>query len=168
LDAFRRLCEPHRDSTHEKTRALARAFLNDWEAVWIVVAHLYLPLTNNEAERALRHWVIARRLSHRTRTEQGSRAFALLASVIDTCRRRGSSYLKIGWQWLKHALNKGWQLMACWRLRGGEDPDPARASRRQYETSQRKFKQYKHETIAYATYSTPIQVVEFLNTNYIS
>ena len=63
---------------------------------------------------------------------------------------RGSSYLKIGWQWLKHALSKGWQLIACWRLRGGEDPDPAMASRRQYETSQRKFKQYKYETIAYA------------------
>ena len=39
LEAFRRLCEQHRDSTHEKTRALAREFLNDWEAVWIVVAH---------------------------------------------------------------------------------------------------------------------------------
>jgi hypothetical protein len=64
---------------------------------------------------------------------------------------RGSSYLKIGWQWLKHALSKGWQLIACWRLRGGEDPDPAMASRRQYETSQQKFKQYKCETIAYAT-----------------
>jgi hypothetical protein len=88
LDAFRRLCEQHRDSPHEKTRALAREFLNDWEAVWIVVAHPYLPLTNNEAERALRHWVIARLLSQGTRTEEGSRAFALLASVIDTCRRR--------------------------------------------------------------------------------
>lgn len=88
LDAFRRLCEQHRDSAHEKTRALAREFLNDWEAVWIVVAHPHLPLTNNEAERALRHWVIARLLSQGTRTEQGSRAFALLASVIDTCRRR--------------------------------------------------------------------------------
>jgi transposase len=88
LDAFCRLCEQHRDSAHEKTRALAREFLNDWEAVWIVVAHPYLPLTNNEAERALRHWVIARLLSQGTRTEQGSRAFALLASVIDTCRRR--------------------------------------------------------------------------------
>lgn len=88
LDAFRRLCEKHQDSAHEKTRALAREFLNDWEAFWIVVAHPYLPLTNNEAERALRHWVIARLLSQGTRTEQGSRAFALLASVIDTCRRR--------------------------------------------------------------------------------
>jgi acyl-CoA synthetase (AMP-forming)/AMP-acid ligase II len=42
-------------------------------------------------------------------------------------------------------------LIACWRLRDGEDPDPAMASRRQYETSQQKFKQYKYETIAYAT-----------------
>jgi hypothetical protein len=88
LDAFARLCEQHRDSAHEKTRALAREFLNDWEAIWIVVAHPHLPLTNNEAERALRHWVIARRISQGTRTEQGSRVVALLASVIDTCRKR--------------------------------------------------------------------------------
>ena len=88
LESFRRLCEKHQDSAHEKTRALAREFLNDWEAFWIVVAHPYLPLTNNEAERALRHWVIARLLSQGTRSEQGTRAFALLASVIDTCRRR--------------------------------------------------------------------------------
>jgi hypothetical protein len=88
LDEFKRLCESHRDSAHNKTRALAREFLNDWEAIWIVVAHPYLPLTNNEAERALRHWVIARRISQGTRTEQGSRAVSLLASVIETCRKR--------------------------------------------------------------------------------
>lgn len=88
LDAFAQLCEQHRDSAHEKTRALAREFLNDWEAIWIVVAHPHLPLTNNESERALRHWVIARRISQGTRTEQGSRVVALLASVIDTCRKR--------------------------------------------------------------------------------
>jgi hypothetical protein len=100
LEAFRRLCEQHRDSRHEKTRALAREFLNDWEAVWIVVAHPYLPLTNNEAERALRHWVIARLLSQGTRTEQGSRAFALLASIIDTCRRRNL----LPWPYLAHVI----------------------------------------------------------------
>ncbi len=88
LDAFARLCEQHRDSAHEKTGALAREFLNDREAIRIVVAHPHLPLTNNEAERALRHWVIARRISQGTRTEQGSRVVALLASVIDTCRKR--------------------------------------------------------------------------------
>jgi hypothetical protein len=89
LETFRILCEQHRDSAHEKTRALAREFLNDWDAIWIVLKYPYLPITNNEAERALRHWVIARRISQGTRTEQGSRAFALLASVIETCRQRG-------------------------------------------------------------------------------
>ena len=88
LEGFRALCERHRDSPHGKTRALAREFLNDWDAVWIVLAHPHLPLTNNEAERALRHWVILRRISNGTRTEQGSRALALLASVIETCRKR--------------------------------------------------------------------------------
>lgn len=89
LDAFRSLCEQHYDCAHEKTRALAREFLNDWEAIWIVLSHPHLPLTNNEAERALRHWVIARRISHGTRTPEGSRALGLLASVIETCRKRG-------------------------------------------------------------------------------
>ena len=88
LETFRLRCEQHRDASHEKTRALAREFLNDWAAIWAVLAHPHLPLTNNEAERLLRHWVILRRTSHGTRTAQGSRALALLASVIETCRQR--------------------------------------------------------------------------------
>ena len=57
----------------------------------VVLDHPDLPLTNNEAERALRHWVIARRISLGTRTAQGTRAFAYLASVIETCRKRAAS-----------------------------------------------------------------------------
>jgi len=49
------------------------------------------PLTHNDAARALRHGVIARTIGHGTRTATGSRVFALLASVIDTCRQRGHS-----------------------------------------------------------------------------
>lgn len=55
---------------------------------------------NNVAERALRHWVIARKISHGTRTPVGSRVFALLASVIDTCRQRGHS----PWRTLERAI----------------------------------------------------------------
>ena len=88
LAAFKQLCEQHRNSTHDKTRELAREFLNDWDAFWVVLQYPFLPLTNNEAERALRHWVIARQISQGTRTEQGTRAFGLLASVIETCRKR--------------------------------------------------------------------------------
>jgi hypothetical protein len=79
------------DCRHEKTGALARELLNDWDTFWVVLDHPELPLSNNEAERALRHWVIARRIGMGTRTAQGTRAFALLASVIETCRKRAAS-----------------------------------------------------------------------------
>jgi hypothetical protein len=69
----------------------------------------HLPLSNNVAEQALRHWVISRYISHGTRSEAGSRAFAFLASVIETCRRRGAST----WQYLRTvigAARRGLQL----------------------------------------------------------
>ena len=88
---LRALCEQHRDDSNDKLRALAREFLLDWDVILRQVSEPQLPLTNNAAEQALRHWVIARRISMGTRSESGSRAFALLASVIETCRKRSTS-----------------------------------------------------------------------------
>jgi len=85
-----------------KVRALAHELLNDWDTFWVILEHPHLPLTNNEAERALRHWVIVRRASQGTRTEQGSRVLALLASVIDTCRKRAVS----PWPYLAEVLRQ--------------------------------------------------------------
>ena len=73
---------------HEKLKALANEILSDWDAVIAAMNNLNLPLTNNEAERALRHAVIARRISHGTRTNEGSIAYSCLLSVIETCRLR--------------------------------------------------------------------------------
>ena len=39
------------------------------------------------------------------------------------------SYLKIGWNWIRSALSKGWRLLNQLRLNGEPDPDPARASK---------------------------------------
>jgi hypothetical protein len=100
LAALRAACERGQGSVHQKTHALAVELLNDWEAIFQVLSHPELPLTNNEAERALRHWVILRKLSLGTRTEVGSRVVALLASVIDTCRQRGHS----PWRYLERAI----------------------------------------------------------------
>ena len=91
LAQLQAMCEQYRDHPHEKTRQLAREMLNDWQAIWQVLTEPALPITNNVAEQALRHWVIARKINHGTRTPEGSRAYALLASVIDTCRQRGLS-----------------------------------------------------------------------------
>ncbi len=67
-----------------------------------MLSHPDWPLTNNAAERALRHWVVLRKISYGTRTETGSRIFALLASVIDTCRQRGHS----PWPYLRQAIRE--------------------------------------------------------------
>ncbi|MDH5798658.1 MAG: IS66 family transposase [Paracoccaceae bacterium] len=88
LAQLKTLCQQYRDHEHEKTKKLARELLNDWATIWNVLRYPHLPLTNNLAERALRHWVISRKISYGTRTQQGSRSHAILASVIDTCRQR--------------------------------------------------------------------------------
>jgi len=46
---------------------------------------------------------------------------------------RGSSYLRIGWNWVKAALIHGWHLIARICLGKSEDPEPAMASRIQHE-----------------------------------
>jgi hypothetical protein len=72
----KRACRRHCDDEAETVRALAREVLNDWAAITAFVTNPDLPATNNEAERALRDAVIARRISHGTRTEEGSAADA--------------------------------------------------------------------------------------------
>ena len=91
LARLKRACKLHRDDEAEKVRALAREILNDWTAITAFVTNPDLPATNNEAERALRDAVIARRISNGTRSEEGSAAYAATLSVFETCRRRGSN-----------------------------------------------------------------------------
>ncbi len=81
-------CQCNRYEAEDKARALAREILNDWDAVIAFVYDPRLPPTNNDAERALRHAVIARRIGFGTRTDEGSRCYAAALSVIETCRKR--------------------------------------------------------------------------------
>jgi len=97
---LRELCERHRDDGHKKLRELAGELLNDWEVILRPVSEPDLPLTNNPAESALRPMVIARNISHGTRCASGSRAYALLASVIETCRLRKAS----SWHYLAEVI----------------------------------------------------------------
>ena len=76
-------------SEHPKLKALAKEILNDWDAVVAFVYNPQLPVTNNQAERALRHAVIGRGISHGTRSAEGSQAYAALLTVMETCRLRG-------------------------------------------------------------------------------
>jgi transposase len=88
LRGLRRVCHLGKKADHHKLQALAKEILNDWDAVVAFVHHPELPPTNNEAERALRHAVIARNIGFGTRTNEGSLAYSSLLSVIETCRLR--------------------------------------------------------------------------------
>jgi Transposase DDE domain len=47
---------------------------------------------------------------------------------VDPHWLRGNSYLRIGWQWVKTALARGWELFVTLHLSGTPDPEPSRAS----------------------------------------
>ena len=46
---------------------------------------------------------------------------------------RGSSYLKIGWNWVKRALSRGEALITRCALSAEPDPEPAMASKKQHQ-----------------------------------
>jgi hypothetical protein len=52
---------------------------------------------------------------------------------IDTHWFRGNSYFRIGWEWIKTALENGWKLIRRVRFTSNYDPEPAMASRKQHE-----------------------------------
>ena len=58
---------------------------------------------------------------------QGKRRF------VDAHWFRGSSYLKIGWAWVKRAVSRGENLQPSLVLSAEPDPEPAKASRKQHQ-----------------------------------
>lgn len=61
---------------HPVLRGTVLDILYDWNVILRPVAEPHLPLANDAAEQALLHWVIARTISHGTRSEEGSRAIS--------------------------------------------------------------------------------------------
>jgi len=53
--------------------------------------------------------------------------------LVDPHWFRGQSYLKIGWNWVKLALCRKYDLITRIHLSSARDPEPAMASKRQYQ-----------------------------------
>ena len=53
--------------------------------------------------------------------------------LVDAHWFRGSSYLKIGWKWVKRALSRGEALITRFALSAKPDPEPAMASKKQHQ-----------------------------------
>lgn len=52
---------------------------------------------------------------------------------------RGMSYFKIGWNWVKTALTRGWNLFSLRVLTSNHAPDPTKASNPQFEWRRYRF-----------------------------
>lgn len=103
---IRRLLETgarrHRDT--QTGRQCAR-LLKDEPRLWTFLAHPGLALTNNEAERALRPYVLWRKQSFFSQSYRGNQFRPLILSVVETCKRLGVDT----WQLLREACAQGLQ-----------------------------------------------------------
>lgn len=78
--------------------------------------------------------------------------------VVETGKRRwvdphwfrGNSYFRIGWQWVKTALEQGWKLIRTVSFRGNYDPEPLFASRKQAQQTRERL-EFKVQTYRYRT-----------------
>jgi hypothetical protein len=58
---------------------------------------------------------------------------------VDAHWFRGQSYLKIGWNWVRRALSRGYELMTGLHLSADADPVPAMASKIQHQKQPLRF-----------------------------
>ncbi|WP_029627990.1 IS66 family transposase, partial [Vibrio paracholerae] len=63
------------------------------QSLWLFLTNPKIPLTNNEAERRLRGFVIQRKISYGTTSDAGDKFRDRLHSLIETCKKRKISSL---------------------------------------------------------------------------
>ncbi len=73
-----------------------------------------VPLDNNEAERALREYVVKRKISNGTRTEAGTQAWEIFLALVDTCRKQGVTF----YQYILDRISKTLEMPALATLIG--------------------------------------------------
>lgn len=82
------LVTPYLSQKHHPFHTLAGRIDRFLDELFIFVLDKNIPATNNSAERALRHSVIARKISGGTRSEKGSRTKEILSSLFGTWEAR--------------------------------------------------------------------------------
>ena len=90
-DRFREVLEQGAQDSHAKTARFCAGILEEYEAFWTFADVPGVSPTNNDAERAMRGPVIARRVSGGTQSQRGNRWIERIFSVIETCRRQSRS-----------------------------------------------------------------------------
>jgi transposase len=89
-----------------KTAGTCAEILKVEEALWTFTRVAGVEPTNNAAERALRHAVLWRKVSHGTASAAGSRFVSNILSVVETCRQQGRKVLDFLTTCCQAALDK--------------------------------------------------------------
>jgi transposase len=87
--SFRVELESGRTCACPKTAATCRELLAREAALWTFVRVEGIELTNNAAERHLRHAVQWRKTSYGTQSEQGSQFVTHILTVVVSCQQQG-------------------------------------------------------------------------------
>ncbi|MEZ9946497.1 IS66 family transposase [Vibrio breoganii] len=63
------------------------------QSLWLFLTDTSIPLTNNEAERRIRGYVIQRKISFGTTSDAGDKFRGRMHSLVETCNKQGMSIL---------------------------------------------------------------------------
>jgi transposase len=74
------------DSEDREVRNLARAFYVHWDKLFTFIEQEGVEPTNNVSERALRLFVLIRKITYGNRSAQGEIALARILTVVQTCK----------------------------------------------------------------------------------
>jgi transposase len=96
-------------SPRSKTAGTCAKLLEVEPCLWLFLSHPEVELTNNAAERALRHAVIWRKISFGSQSQAGSLFVARLMTVVQTLKAQGRSVFEF-------------LLAACRAARDGSSP----------------------------------------------
>ncbi|MBD3893994.1 IS66 family transposase [Hydrogenophaga sp.] len=76
----------HVQTQCKRTANTCANLLKMWPAMWTFLGNALVPPTNNAAERALRDYVIKRKLSYCTRSKRGMEFTERIFSTVQTCK----------------------------------------------------------------------------------
>lgn len=87
--AVRRLLDHGKASTSKKIKGMCTNIAGTFDAMWTFADHPGVEPTNNAAERALRHSVIWRLLSHGVQSHRGARFVERILTVVGSLKLQG-------------------------------------------------------------------------------
>ncbi|MBD1578090.1 transposase, partial [Vibrio sp. S11_S32] len=75
----------------QRYRGRCKLLFKHRESLWVFLKNTSIPLTNNEAERCIRGFVIQRKISYGTTSDAGDKFRSRIHTITETCKKRGLS-----------------------------------------------------------------------------